>query len=291
LSFVENLLTFRAMHHERMFDNQPLPETIDVNIVKDLKDIGGSINGLPESELFPNCQIKTFDGDFLPAVWYPHTKIAIKERRSFSYDGVDYYGNDKKYSFLPSAWVLTENNWLPLVTRLLRIIGSDELKQAPDIFERVSYFGGGSKVDRESIMNGDVVLLTSLGAAENPYYITYLSTDKDGNLLPSATMNNWLILDTKSVGYKPCGIGKRVYGSGCYFGGFWTCGDRGSARNVDGSVCKVKNPPWPTRYFYAVIDDVVFNAGGGSSIKAGRIKILNEDQKQNIPDWVQLVNS
>jgi len=60
---------------------------------------------------------------------------------------------------------------------------------------------------------------------------------------------------------------------------------------VDEAVCKVKSPPWPTRYFWAVIDDVVFNAEKGGSIKAGRIKLLNEDQKQNIPDWVHFINS
>jgi len=274
-----------------MFDNQELPETVDVNIVKELKDIGGSINGLPESELSPTCQIETFDGSLLPAVWYPHSKIAKADRQDLSYDSVDFFGNKKEYSFVPSGWVLMEKRWLPLVTRLLRIISSDDLEQMPDLFERVSYFGNNFKIDKESVRSGNVKLLTSIGAADNHYYVTYLITDKNGSLLPSATMDNWLILDTKSVGYKSCGIGERVYGPGCYFGGFWACADRGSARKVDEAVCKVKTPPWPTRYFWAVIDDVVFNAEKGGSIKAGRIKLLNEDQKQNIPDWVHFINS
>lgn len=274
------------MHKERGFDNQELPESIDINIVKALKDVGGSRNGLPKSELFPNCQIETFDGNFLPAIWYPHSKIANVDRQAFSYDGVDFNGKDKKYSFLPSGWVLMENNWLPLVIRLLRVIGSDELKQIPDLLKRVSYYGSGLKVDEAAVRNGSAKLLTSLGAATNPYYVAYFNTDKYGNLLPSATINNWLVLDTENVGYKVCGVGERVYGPGCYFGGFWACANRGSARKVDEAVCKVKNPPWSTRYFWAVIDDVVFNAKKGGSIKAGRIRILNEDQKQNIPDWV-----
>jgi hypothetical protein len=272
-----------------MFGNQEPPETVDINIVGSLKEVGGNISGLSESEISPNCHIKTLGGDLLPAIWYPHSRIAKAERKAVSYDSVDFKGKDQKYSFLPSGWVFIENNWSPLVTRLLRVIGSDELAQTPDLLKRVSYHGSDLRVDEESIRNDGVKLLTSLGAASNPYYVVYLNTDKNGNLLLSETLNNWLVLDTKNVGYRPDGVGERIYGNALYFGGFWSCADRGSARKVDTAVCKVKNPPWPTRYFWAVIDDIVFNAEKGGSIKAGRIKILNEDQNQKIPDWVQPV--
>jgi hypothetical protein len=274
-----------------MFDRQPLPDTIDVRIFETLENVGGAINGLQESELVPNCVIKTFEGNCLSAVWYPHTRILKSERRCLKYRSVDFKGNPKEYSLLPSGWVLTENHWFPLVTRLLRVIGAKEIRETPDLLSRVSYDGHDLDVGEASIMDGRIKLLTSLGAADNPFYIVYLNTNESGDLLPSTTKDNWLVLDTKNVGYKACGVGEKVYGPGCYFGGSWACADRGSARKVDEAVCKVKNPPWPTRYFWAVIDDVVFNAGEGSSIKTGRIKILNEDQKQNIPDWVQFLET
>lgn len=274
------------MHHERMFDNQELPKKIDVNIIKTLENVGGPVNGFQESELTPNCVIRTFDGEFLPAVWYPRTGIPKSERKSLRYKSVDFEGKPKDYSILPSGWVLIENRWLPLITRLLRVIGDKELQESPGLLKRVSYCGV-NVVSEESIMNGDAKLLTSLGAAENPYFIAYLTISNEGVLLDSATKNNWLVLDTKNVGYKACGIGQRVYGPGCYFGGFWACADKGSAKKVDHIVCKTKNPPWATKYFWGVVDDVVYNAGEGSSIKAGRIKLLNEDQPQDIPDWVR----
>lgn len=237
------------MHRERMFDNQELPKVIDVDIVKTLNEIGGSINGLPESELSPNCQIKTFDGSLLPTIWYLHTGIPKSERQNLKYQGVDFEGKPKEYTILPSGWVLTENQWLPLVARLVRVIGAKELRETPDLLSRVSYDERGLDVNESAIMNGDIKLLTSLGAAENPFFIAYLNSNRNGDILPSATKNNWLVLDTKSVGYRACGIGKRVYGPGCYFGGSWACADRGSAKKVDAAVCKIKAPPWPTRYF------------------------------------------
>lgn len=275
------------MHKERMFDNQELPKKVEVNIVKSLESVGGSINGLCKSKLTPNCRIETFDGDVFPSVWYPHTGIPKSQRYAVRYESLDFKGNKTEYSFIPSGWILTENRWLPLVTRLLRVVGAKELEEVPNLLNRVTYDGKSLDVNELEIKNGNVKLLTSLGAADNPFFITYLSSDKNGNLLPSVTKNNWLILDTKSIGYKSCGVGERVYGPGCYFGGSWSCADRGSAKKVDTAVCKIKNPPWPTRYFWATIDDIVFNAGEGGSIKSGRIKLLNEDQNQKIPDWVK----
>lgn len=269
-----------------MFDNQELPKIVDMNVLKSLESVGGSKNGLSGSELSPNCQITIFDKSVMSAIWYPHTGIPKTQRHSFEYKGIDYNGNKKNYSFVPSGWVFTENRWFPLVTRLLRIIGTKELEERPDLLKRVTYDGQPLDINESDLRDGKIKLLTSLGAAENPFFIAYLNTDKKGNILPSATKNNWLVLDTKSVGYKSCGVGERVYGPGCYFGGSWACADRGSAKKVDVAVCKVKTPPWPTRYFWAIVDDVVFNAGGGGSVKAGRIKILNEDQNKKIPSWV-----
>lgn len=269
-----------------MFDNQELPKIVDVNISKSLDGIGGSKNGLSETELSSNCRVDTFDESELPAVWYPHTGISKSQRCSFEYEGVDFNGNEKKYSFIPSGWVFTENRWFPLVTRLLRIIGAKELEEKPNLLDRVTYNGQPLDINESDVRNGKIRLLTSLGAAENPFFVVYLNIDKRGNILPSATKNNWLVIDTKSVGYKSCGVGERVYGPGCYFGGSWACADRGSAKKVDTSVCKTKTPSWPTKHFWAIVDDVVFNAKEGGSIKAGRIKILNEDQNQKIPNWV-----
>lgn len=249
-------------HKKRIFDNQPLPKTIGIDLAGNLSKMGGAVNSLPKDCVSPNTEIKTINKETLPAVWYPHSGVSVIDRKILTYDGVDKFGSPKTNEVRPSGWILTEGAWLPLVVRVLRVLTEDEIKKAPNIFKRVEYFQNDKQVE---FRKNKKDTLTSLGAADNEFFVDY-----------SATMGKWLVLDQKNVGYKACGVGIRVYGAGCYFGGFWTCANISSAKGVDKTVCKTKNPPWPTKYFLAVIDDLVYNAGVGESIKSGRIKLLKE---------------
>lgn len=253
------------MHKDRVFDNQELPASVSVDLVNSLEEIGGTKNSLPENEIRPNTEIASFNGIRMPAVWYPHSSIPKKERRYLNYNGLNEFGEPKEYSILPSGWILAEKGvWLPLVIRLVRIMKVSDIGKVPDLLGRVHYTQSGRDINTENLDNKRSIF-TSLGAAGNDFIVDY-----------SRTISKWLVMDTKNVGYKSCGIGKRVYGAGCYFGGFWTCADRASAKKVDDTVCKTKNPPWPAKYFLAAIDDLIYNAGLGSSIKSGRIKLISK---------------
>lgn len=160
-----------------------------------------------------------------------------------------------------------------------------------EFFEKVIYAAGSNKYGASKLSTKKAsYALTSLGAAGNTFNIAYLLADAHGNLLPSPAKDKWLVEDVSYVGYNVvCGVADRVYGAGCYFGGMWVCASRAGARKVDSAVCQTKNPPYITQHFWAVADQYVYNSKGGGSIKAGRMKLINEEESVSIPSWVKFI--
>jgi hypothetical protein len=276
-------------HGNRQFNGKELPDDIEIKLVDSLSEVGGPINGLEAKALVPNCLIETMNGEALPCVWYLNNPASRGERVSFAYNGVNEENEPTKYSFEPAGWVFIDGAWLPMVLRLLRVIDLREMDLNDEYFNKVIYASGDERKTAGEMSSGKAAyVMASLGAAGNTFNIAYLLTDPGGNLLPSPAKDKWLVQDLSDIGFGGvCGAGERVYGAGCYFGGMWVCANRGGARKTNEAVCKPKD--YSSQYFWAVADGYVYNSKGGGSIKAGRVKLLNEEQISGIPGWVKFV--